>query len=411
MNVLLVARVLGPEGRGEVTFLMTVAGLTAFAFNLSVQEANGNLAGLREDRAGSLATNSLALSIVLGCAAAVVAVAALAYAPFLEADVPDDDLALALASIPFLILQIYLVYLARGVYAFGAANAGLLTAPVVTLIANVVMALGDALTVTSALAAWTAGNALSVVLLLGHAGVKLGFGRADRRLAGEAIALGSKAHLGGVLATGSYRLDQWILGAVAGPRELGLYSVAVAWFEGLFLLPTAISAVARPDLVRATMHEAGRLAATLFRATALVTGALAVVMVLAAPILCSVVFGEEFADAAISLRLLAAGSIGIVGLKVVGNALTAQQRPLLESAAMGAGFAVAIVLYITLIPSLESAGAAIASTVAYTVSGAVAAWFLVRRLDVPAKDLVPRPRDVQALAALVRGRGLAAERP
>ena len=50
---------------------------------------------------------------------------------------------------------------------------------------------------------------------------------------------------------GNYRLDQWFVGAIAGSRELGLYSVAVAWAEALWYLPTALASVQRPDLVRA----------------------------------------------------------------------------------------------------------------------------------------------------------------
>ena len=63
---------------------------------------------------------------------------------------------------------------------------------------------------------------------------------------------------------GSYRLDQWLLGAIAGPRELGVYSVAVAWAEALWYLPTALAAVQRPDLVRAAKDRAAWIAAADF---------------------------------------------------------------------------------------------------------------------------------------------------
>lgn len=68
-----------------------------------------------------------------------------------------------------------------------------------------------------------------------------GFGSLDRRLASEMVGFGIKAHAGRVMKTGNYRLDQWILGSIAGSRELGLYSVAVAWTEALFFLPEALS--------------------------------------------------------------------------------------------------------------------------------------------------------------------------
>ena len=399
-NVLLISRVLGPTGRGEVVFLMTVASISGYLCNLSVQEANANLASLKAHRRSVLGTNSVLLSIGLGLLAAGVATLALAYAPFLAEDVPTPRLAIALASIPSVTLQIYFVYLARGSYHFTIANLAMLAPPTVALLANAVMAIAGMLTVTTALASWSTGLGISALVLVVEHGRRVGFGRPDPDLASEVVSFGLKSHVGGIFATGSYRMDQWILGAVAGPRELGLYSVAVAWSEGLSLLPTAIAAVARPDLVTAGRREAGRRAAVLFRVTVITTIVLAVTLVVAAPLLCTVIFGADFSGSVTPLRLLAVGSIGIVGAKVIGVALIAQRRPLLESAAMGIGFGVAIALYVSFIPPFGANGAAIASAIAYSVAGASAAVFLVRALSVSAVELIPRPFDVRRLVSL-----------
>ncbi len=152
--------------------------------------------------------------------------------------------------------------------------------------------------------------------------------------------------------------------------------------------------------MRAGAAEAGRHAARLFRSTLVVTAVLAGILVAAAPFLCGVVFGSEFSAAAEPLRVLAVGSLGIVGAKVIGVALIAQRRPLLESASMGIGFVVAIVLYVLLIPPLGADGAAIGSAVAYTVAGVAAAAFLVRALGVPVGQLVPRPADVKTVVGI-----------
>src|SRR3712207_8747882 len=51
-----------------------------------------------------------------------------------------------------------------------------------------------------------------------------------------------------------------------------------------------------------------------------------------APVLCVGFFGEDFADAVGPLRILALGALGIAALKLLGNALTAQDLPLRETA-------------------------------------------------------------------------------
>ena len=69
----------------------------------------------------------------------------------------------------------------------------------------------------------------------------------------------------------NYRVDQWLLGAIGGTRQLGQYSVAVAWAEVLFLLPTSLAAVQRPTIVRASPGEAVRLTAKVFRLALVIT--------------------------------------------------------------------------------------------------------------------------------------------
>jgi O-antigen/teichoic acid export membrane protein len=204
---------------------------------------------------------------------------------------------------------------------------------------------------------------------------------------------------------GNYRLDQILIGSIAGPRELGLYSVAVAWAEALWFLPTALAAVQRPDLVRArSAIDAARRAARAFRATALVTIVSGAAMVLVAPFLCSTVFGAEFSGSVDDLRVLVAGAFGMVALKLFGNALVARGHPGLQSAAIGTGFALTVLLDVLLIPELGGLGAALASAIAYTAAGVVVIAISLRKLGGRAADLVPRASDVALVTRLARPR-------
>jgi O-antigen/teichoic acid export membrane protein len=204
---------------------------------------------------------------------------------------------------------------------------------------------------------------------------------------------------------GNYRLDQWFVGTIAGSRELGLYSVAVAWSEALFFLPTALASVQRPDLVRAQRPEAARLAARVFRLGIALTAPLALGIVVAAPLLCEVVFGPQFAGAIDDLRVLALGAFGIVAVKLLGDALTAQRLPLLSSIPVALGLVCTIVLDALLIPHHGGMGAAVASTISYTIAGIAACVTFSVALKADARELTPRARDLtQIRAALGRRR-------
>ena len=199
----------------------------------------------------------------------------------------------------------------------------------------------------------------------------------------EPLRFGILAHPGRVLKTGNYRLDRGCSARLAGPHELGLYSVAVAWSEAVFYLPEALMMVIRPDVVRASRAESARRTAAVFRAAVILTVPVVAVLILAAPILCVTIFGDSFAGSINDLRLLAPGAFGIIALKLLANSLTAQRKPMLGNLAVAVAFAATVVLDLLLIPRFGGAGAAAASTLAYSVGGIAVAVVFSRALGAP----------------------------
>jgi O-antigen/teichoic acid export membrane protein len=395
-SILIVARELGPEGRGHVALLTAIALLLGNLATAGVQEANANFAAEEPSTRPALATNSLLLALALGAIAA----GALAVLVWAVPDAVGDDtsrtfLWATVAFVPLIILEIYLLYLAQADYAFVVTNASMLLAPAVAFTGNAVFALTDVLSVRNAVAVWLAGQVASTTLLVWFVQRRLaGFGRPDLDLARRSLGFGLRAYVGRVMQLGNYRLDQWLLGAISGARALGLYSVAVAWAEALWYLPTALAAVQRPDLVRSDPRTAGERAARVFRGSILVTAISGILMIALAPFLCTVVFGEPFRDSVGQLRVLVLGAFGIVAVKLLGNALVARGRPGLQSVAVGVGFLGTVVLDVLLIPPHAGMGAAIASSAAYTAAGATMAVIFVRLLGPRYRDLIPRKSDV-----------------
>jgi O-antigen/teichoic acid export membrane protein len=395
VNVLVVARTLGPAGRGGVAFLTAIAWFTSNLATFGVQEANANFGGAEPESRRSLATNSVLLALLFGLGAAAFLVGLIALFPGVAGDSSSGLRWLTFASLPILVLGIYLRFLVQADYGFGITNAAWLITPVANVGMNGLLAALGVLSVGTAVGTWIAGQTLATLLLLTHVGRNLaGLGRPDLGLAKRTLGFGLQSHAGRVMLLGNYRLDQWLLGALAGSKELGLYSVAVAWAEALWFLPTTLSAVQRPDLVRAAKREAARLSTLIFRAATLLTLFSAGAMLLLAPFLCVTIFGAEFRGSIIDLRVLVLGTLGVVALKLLGNALTAQSRPVLASSAIGTGFAATIVLDVILIPPYGGLGAAVASTLAYTAGGLAIAIIFSRALGSPVRDLVPRRGEV-----------------
>jgi O-antigen/teichoic acid export membrane protein len=403
VNVLIIARALGPSGRGEVALLTTIAYLTSQVGSFGVQLGIANEAVLVPAARPRLATNALACALILGIAAAAVVVLLILLFPGIGGSSSPALRWMVLASVPVLIAGTYLELFVQASYKFGLANAAWLLQPVLNVVVNGTLALGGVLRVRWAVASWVAGQCLTASVLIWSVATRLGgFGRPDLRLAWQTFVFGAKTLPGRISVLGTYRLDQWLLGTIVGARELGLYSVAVAWSEALFFLPTTIVAVQRPDLVRGSPEEAGRRAAAVFRTAALATILGTVGLVVAAPWLCAALFGESFRGSIAMLRVLALGGIGIVALKQLGNALTAQRKPLHETAALAFTLALTVALDLALIPGHGGMGASLASTLSYSAGGALTAMIFLATLRVPAAELRPRADDLRSFLRAVR---------
>jgi O-antigen/teichoic acid export membrane protein len=127
-------------------------------------------------------------------------------------------------------------------------------------------------------------------------------------------------------------------------------------------------------------------------------------MIIAAPLLCTTVFGDDFSGSVSMLRVLSLGALGITTLKLLGNTLTAQRRPLLETAAVAVAFVTVFALDFLLIPAHGGLGASIASAASYTLGGIAVAVIFARALGARVSEMVPRPGDLIFLFGSVMGR-------
>jgi O-antigen/teichoic acid export membrane protein len=391
------SRALGPHARGEVAFLITVSAITGLVAGLSVQESNANIGGSEPHLRPGLATNTLLLAALCGAAVTVVVGALGTIFPAVAGPVSRSLFLVALAASALTILKTSLSFLLQSDYAFNVTNLAWLIGPLVGATMNGALALAGKLSVNSAFAVWIGGQLLGVLILLAYIARHWGFGRPQLSLVRRAVGFGLKTHPGRLMGVGSYRADQWFVGSISGSAELGLYSVAVAWADVLFYIPGVLTLIQRPRLVRATPAEAGRQAAAMFRVAAMLSVAFAIGLFVAAPVLCKVFFGNAFAGSVPDLRVLALAALGVAAIDVLTNALTAQRMPLRATVALAIAFVLTMVLDIALIPPWGGIGAALATTVAYTIGGIAAAVIFSRSLAYPLRGLVPRTSEVRGL--------------
>ena len=178
---------------------------------------------------------------------------------------------------------------------------------------------------------------------------------------------GIQIFLTNLFLTGVFRIDAFFLNRMVSISELGLYSVSVNIGELLLLIPSAVGVALFPHLAgldrtqqKTTMALVGRLSFML--------GAIGVVgLALIGYPFILVIFGDKFINAFQPFLLLLPGLMAMTLNYSYSNYFSSIGKPLVGGAVFCIGLIINIILNLWLIPIFGIHGAAISSSIAYTV--------------------------------------------
>ncbi|HEY7630973.1 MAG TPA: oligosaccharide flippase family protein [Thermoleophilaceae bacterium] len=401
----ILARELGPAGRGALAAVLTPIALSTYVFNFGVPQALTYV--VAKGRSTTQEANRLGL--ILGALIGVLCgLGLIALTPVLLHKYPDQQ---GLFRVLSLLLPIQMsvgmlryVAQARGRYELMTRERWFSVISRLVLIAGVALA-G---TLTVAAAAWfTHGTAVLATLLLvpilfAGESRKANQRETPRELRRFVLRYGIATWVGTVGGVLVMRLDQVLLTPLAGPKELGWYAVAVSVAEVPLL---GLLAVRDVIFSAATDREDPDLVARATRTTILLAVPLCLGGILFAPLLLPPIFGAGFGPSVAMTQVLFLATIPS-GVSMVGSAgLLASGRPKLASRAQLVAAVVTVVALFALVPPLGAIGAAYASLLAYLVAALLVSLGLTRVTNLRPRDfLVPRPADLVNIVTRVRGR-------
>jgi O-antigen/teichoic acid export membrane protein len=362
----LLARSLGPAGRGETAALLAAPQVVGWLFLLGSTQTVSYFRAREPEHAPALLGTWLALTLPLGLAA--IAAGELLAPVLLGA---QTDATLALARLFLLTAALTLVTETTLGFVLGAEHFALF---------NVLKVASPALVAAAYALAWATGhltvafavwaNAAATALLIAGTLVFLirrhGIARPDAALARRTAWYGVKAHSTNVSFLLTARLDLLLLPAFVGAHAVGLYSVAtnVSWI--VFALAGSIASIALP--IAARQGRAGGAADTIarsLRATLAVAVVLAALIAVLAPVAVRAVFGPEFAGAVVPLRILLPGSVLYAAALVLVSGLYAANRPFTAACVQGIGLVTTVIGLLAFLRAGGIVAAAWVSTASY----------------------------------------------
>ncbi len=208
------------------------------------------------------------------------------------------------------------------------------------------------------------------------------------------------------------RIDVFLVSAVMGARELGIYTLSVATGELLWSASQPICWSNLDRVAGAPFAEASALVVRLTRNMFAIQVGLAVIVALVAPWLLTVVYGARFAQSGLVLMCLLPGMALYAARMLMGYfVLVRLDRPLLLTLTQGASALACAVISLLLFPSYGIVGAAVATSVTYSVVVVFIAFVFCRATGTPPLALIVPTREdfawyerraAQALQTLAR---------
>lgn len=361
---ILIARELGPAGRGAVAVAVNFILLFSFFGNVGLISANRYFVARDARARGDIVANSICLTILLGLALVGIEMAMKVATPQLFRGLTTAELVLTAIGIPAALgaqlMRSILLGEGRTV-AYNLTDVMFGFAYLAVLLVGLRAYNFGTLGVIAAVVGNQVGTCLVALILVLIRGAPR---RADLGLAAKMIKYALRAYLAALAAYVVIRMDLLLVNGFLGSRWAGEYGVAVNLADMLYVFPAIMALNLFTRIAQGASHAA---TALVFRVVAVTYGVICLLAAgLAGPVI-QVLYGPEYAHAAALFVLLIPGLFGLGLLNLLAQHFAGSGFPVRAVTVWVPGVLLVLGLDIGLIPVYGAYVASVASTLSYTL--------------------------------------------
>jgi O-antigen/teichoic acid export membrane protein len=364
---IIVARILGPVGKGEISLVLLISSLIVSIGSLNIGDSVIYFVNRRKIPLGkALFSNYFFITFSsLFYIALLYYVWSLNILPWEELDNHMLFLLVCL-FIPLTFFQMHILALFRAKQDYSAYNIILLGRPIIYFILVIFFLVFMKMEVKGVFLASGTATALSIIVGTAlivrtqnfHLSLDIGYLK-------KAITYGLKGHIGNIFHKFNLRIDQLFITPFWGTAMLGNYSIAVIISEMIMFLPDSIGIVLFPSLSRYNKETARKTAEQSIRISLLLTvlGCIAI-CIIARPFV-MIGYGERFEPAVKAIYFLLPGMVFLNISKILSKYFSGSGHPEINSFSSFISCIATLILCPLLVPKYGINGAAIASSIAY----------------------------------------------
>jgi O-antigen/teichoic acid export membrane protein len=386
---ILTARLLGPYDRGLYTLLLMIPYTLEGLLKLGVAPANVYMICRGKANTGQVVSNSVLLAFGLGSLAFLLLPFHERLGAALLGNVGGWYLLLAVSLVPFYLLSTYLTSVLYALNRFRTANWRTLVAAAGRLAGTFVVlvvfqrGLLEAFLVNVAI-----GVAIAVWLLatvFAHTSPTF---RPHLGTASATLTFGLKSHAQTLITSLHLRLDLFLIAFFLGPQQVAFYAIATHIAEVLGDIHRPVSIVLYPRLAAAGDARIHETTMTSCRHVFFLELAAALTLVLSAQFLVGFLYGPDYLPAVRPLLVIVPGVVMLSVFNLLTRNFMSRNKQHTTIAAGLVGLIMNVALNLFLIPVLGITGAALASTLSYSLATFVLLLSFRRDSGIALRELV-----------------------
>lgn len=385
---IIIARTLGPEKNGFIAALIVYPSLFMSVGSLGIRQSTTYFLGKKifsEEAIKTAITQIWMLSSIIS-----IIVCFFLMTQFSKSGENILLVVLALIPIPFSLFNTYNSGIFLGKNEIGVFNKINWIPALVVLLLTILLVLVFTFDVAGYMLAMIGGPMfIFILLLLKNKFIQAFSFQFNIEVIKKMLSLGLVYALALFIINLNYRIDIILLDNLSQSFQTGIYSKGSAITQYLWQIPMLLSTIvfARSAVSRNDLQFSVKVA-QLLRISFIVIGFGSILLWLFSDLIIVGMFGEEFRGSIRVLNLLLPGVILLTIFKVMNTDLAGKGRPWVALKAMIPALLLNVGLNLVWIPKYGANGAALASTVSYSIAALLFLHFYSKEVQLPIKQIL-----------------------
>ena len=388
---ILLARVLGPTGRGIFALILIVPETVIKIGSFGIESATVFLIAEKKYPTRLVVSNSCMLTL-FACLIIIIFFIFLFNLEIFHKFIANNQIAwsnflIVASAIPFCIFFRNFVSIFQGLQKITLYNTFIISQNLIYLILLSFFFIFMQSKISCAVFAYLISWILIFIVALYISNKIIDFSfKYNSKISKTAIKFGVKTHIANLAQFLNYRLDVFIIAMYLPPESVGYYAVATLISERLWTIPNSIGIVLFPKISSTSNENANLITAQVARNTLFLVTCLVIIIAIASYPIIYYLFGEEFIPAVKPMLFLLPGITTLSVSKIFAADLSGRGSPQYAIYGSTSSLISNVFLNLILIPRFGIGGAAIASSISYTIASTILFLAFINVSRIPWKD-------------------------